>query len=123
MRWRTDAIRLIFLVADAPPHLDYPQDEDYLAEMVLARAKGIKIFSVASSGLDEQGEYIFRQLAQQTMGKFIFILYATGPQGSLETPHSVEQYTVDRLDSLIVRLIEEELRHLDIGSPSGMTMK
>ena len=92
-------------------------------EMVRARQKGIKIFSVASSGLDEQGEYVFQQLAQQTMGKFIFILYATGPQETLESPHSVEQYTVDRLDSLIVGLIEDELRYLGAGSQSGMMMK
>ena len=108
MSWRSGAIRLIFLIADAPPHLDYPQDEDYAAEMVRAREKGIKVFSVASSGLDEQGEYIFRQIAQQTMGRFIFIL-EEGPQGNLETPHSVEQYSVNQLDSLIIRLIREEL--------------
>ena len=81
------------LVADALPHLDYAQDEDYAAEMVRARRKGIKIFAVASSGMDQQGEYVFRQLAQQTMGRFLFILYRTGPQGSLETPTGVEQYT------------------------------
>ena len=108
MSWRPGAIRLVFLIADAPPHLDYPQDEDYAVEMVRAREKGIKVFSVASSGLDEQGEYIFRQIAQQTMGRFIFIL-EEGPQGNLETPHSVEQYSVNQLDSLIVRLIREEL--------------
>ena len=108
MKWRSGAIRLIFLIADAPPHLDYPQDEDYAVEMVRAREKGIKVFSVASSGLDEQGEYIFRQIAQQTMGRFIFIL-EEGPQGNLETPHSVEQYSVNQLDSLIIRLIREEL--------------
>ena len=108
MNWRSGAIRLIFLIADAPPHLDYPQDEDYAVEMVRAREKGIKVFSVASSGLDEQGEYIFRQIAQQTMGRFIFIL-EEGPQGNLETPHSVEQYSVNQLDSLIIRLIQEEL--------------
>ena len=108
MKWRSGAIRLIFLIADAPPHLDYPQDEDYAVEMVRAREKGIKVFSVASSGLDEQGEYIFRQIAQQTMGRFIFIL-EKGPQGNLETPHSVEQYSVSQLDSLIIRLIREEL--------------
>ena len=108
MNWRPGAIRLIFLIADAPPHLDYPQDEDYAAEMVRAREKGIKVFSVASSGLDEQGEYIFRQIAQQTMGRFIFIL-EEGPQGNLETAHSVEQYSVSQLDSLIIRLIREEL--------------
>ena len=103
--WRENAIRLIFLIADAPPHLDYPQDEDYAVEMARAREKGIKIFSVASSGLDQQGEYIFRQIAQQTMGNFLFILYRDGPQGKLDTPHSVEQFTVNNLDGLIVRLI------------------
>ena len=52
MGWRENAIRLIFLIADAPPHLDYPQDKDYATEMMRAQEKGIKVFSVASSGLD-----------------------------------------------------------------------
>ena len=124
MGWRENAIRLIFLIADAPPHLDYPQDKDYATEMMRAQEKGIKVFSVASSGLDRQGEYIFRQIAQQTMGKFLFILYPTGPGRSLETPHDVEQYSIDRLDSLIVKLIEEELAKLRTGvEQSGMMMK
>ena len=123
--WRRDSIRLIFLVADAPPHLDYPQDEDYAVEMVRARQKGIKIFSVASSGLDEQGERVMRQIAQQTMGRFLFILYSSGPQGKLDTPHDVEQYSVDRLDDLIVGLIEDELAALGQRShqADGMKMK
>ena len=124
MSWREDAIRLIFLIADAPPHIDYLQDKDYATEMMRAQEKGIKVFSVASSGLDKQGEYIFRQIAQQTMGKFLFILYPTGPGGGLETPHDVEQYSIDRLDSLIVKLIEEELAKLRTGvEQSGMMMK
>ena len=110
--WQTgDAIRLVFLLADAPPHLDYLQDYDYAIEMAEARSRGIKIFSVASSGLDVQGEYIFRQIAQHTMGRFIFILYG-GPDGGLETPHNVDDYTIERLDDLIVRLVEEELAAL-----------
>lgn len=100
---RDDAVRLVFLVADAPPHLDYPQDYDYAAEMMTAHRKGIKIFAVASSGLDAQGEYIFRQIAQHTMGRFIFILYGG------DTPHDVGQYSVERLDDLVVRLVQEEL--------------
>ena len=121
--WRENSIRLTFLIADAPPHLDYQQDEDYAAEMVRAREKGIKIFSVASSGLDEQGEYIFRQIAQQTMGNFLFILYRDGPQKKLDTPHSVEQFTVNNLDGLIVRLIEMELAGIEGGEKPGMRMK
>ena len=121
--WREDGVRLTFLIADAPPHLDYAQDEDYAAEMVRAREKGIKIFSVASSGLDEQGEYIFRQIAQQTMGRFLFILYRDGPQGRLDTPHSVEQFTVNNLDGLIVRIIEAELAGMESRGQPGMRMK
>ena len=121
--WKRDSVRLIFLIADAPPHLDYSQDEDYAVEMVRAREQGIKVFSTASSGLDEQGEYIFRQIAQQTMGRFLFILYESGPQGELDTPHSVEQYSVDRLDDLIVGLIEEELAALGPGQQGGMELK
>ena len=38
--WRLDnPIRLVFLVADAPPHLDYAQDYDYAEEMVEATAE------------------------------------------------------------------------------------
>ena len=118
--WRPDrGVRLIFLLADAPPHLDYDQDYDYAKEMVQARRRGIKIFAVASSGLDAQGEYVMRQIAQQTMGRFIFILYETGPQGELETPHDVGDFTINRLDSLIVRLIQEELGEL--GRRTGPT--
>ena len=77
--WRLgDAIRLMFLIADAPPHLDYQDDYSYADDMTEAHRRGIKTFSVASSGLDQQGEYVFRQIAQHTMGRFIFIVYGGG---------------------------------------------
>ncbi|MXY21537.1 MAG: VWA domain-containing protein [Dehalococcoidia bacterium] len=107
MEWREgNAIRLVFLISDAPPHLDYEDDYDYAVEMQNAARRGIKIFPIASSGLDRQGEYIFRQIALHTMGRFIFLLY----DGS--TPHKVGQYSVENLDELIVGLVEEELAHL-----------
>ena len=107
--WRLGkAIRLMFLVADAPPHLDYDNDYSYAVEMMEAHRRGIKTFAIATSGLDEQGEYVFRQIAQHTMGRFVFLLY--GPEGS--TSHSVGQYTVEKLDDLVVSLVEEELAFL-----------
>ena len=109
--WRLgEGARLVFMFADAPPHLDYPQDYDYAEEMQIAHRRGIKIFPIASSGLDPQGEYIFRQIAQQTKGRFLFLLYGG------DTPHSVEQYTVNNLDDLVVGLVEEEMAHF--GAPS-----
>ena len=103
-----------------PPHLDYPQDIQYTHSIEAARATGIKILAVASSGLNESGECIFRQIAQQAMGQFIFLLYESG-DGTRTTPHDVgQQYWVNQLDKLIVRLIAEEIQQLH-GKPEEST--
>jgi hypothetical protein len=116
--WRQDdTLRLVILVGDAPPHLDYDwQNYSYDTDMIDAVRRGIKIFPVGASNLDEQGEYIFRQLAQFTGGKFVFLTYkdadnpSSGP--GAETTHDVENYSVSTLDKLIVKLVREELAHL-----------
>lgn len=116
LSWRgSGTTRMVFLLADAPPHLDYggPQYDD---DMRAALGKGIKVFSVGASGLDKQGEYIQRQIAQYTGGKFVFLTYAqahnpaSGP--GRETVHDVQNYSVDSLDRLIVRLVREDLAKL-----------
>ncbi len=115
VEWRSgDTVQMIFLVADAPPHLDYAQDYDYADEMVVAARRGIKIFPIASSGLDDQGEYNFRQLAQYTQGRFIFLTYEGPTNGGAPgeiTTHHVEDYSVDNLDNLLVKLVRDELAH------------
>ncbi len=145
MSWRQQAARMVVLVADAPPHLDYggcmtapgtygvsphpglradglgrpgacPQ---YDRDMQAALAKGIKLFAVGASGLDPVGEYIYRQMAQYTAGRFVFLTYrdasnpGSGP-GS-QTGHDVKQYSVQTLDRLVVRLVGEELARLKRG--------
>ncbi len=115
VEWRGgEAVQLVFLVADAPPHLDYHQDYDYSVEMETAAQRGIKIFPIASSGLDDQGEYIFRQLAQFTQGRFVFLTYEGpnngGAPGDTTTHHVDEDdYSVENLDDLLVKLVREEL--------------
>jgi len=117
--WRgAQSTRLLLLLADAPPHLDYggPQYDD---DMLAALGKGIKLMAVGASGLDPQGEYIQRQMAQYTGGRFIFLTYAdahhpaSGP--GRETVHDVRNYSVQSLDKLIVRLVREELEKLPKG--------
>jgi len=111
--WRVEeTVSLIFLIADAPPHLDYSQDYDYAQEIFTAAEDGIKIFPLASSGLDDQGEYIFRQLAQVTGGKFLFLTYGAGGGPGDDTPHHVDDYSVLSLDDLVVKMVEEELEPL-----------
>lgn len=119
LSWRGNGTtRLVVLLADAPPHLDYggPQYDD---DMVAALGKGIKVLGVGASGLDKQGEYIQRQIAQYTGGRFVFLTYkeaanpASGP--GTQTVHDVGNYSVQTLDQLIVRLVSEELGKLPAG--------
>jgi hypothetical protein len=111
--WRgEDTVSLIFLLADAPPHLDYAQDYDYAADVFAAAEMGIKIYPLASSGLDDQGEYVLRQLAQISGGKFLFLTYGAGGAPGDDTTHHVDDYSVLSLDELVVRMVEEELAPL-----------
>ena len=115
LAWRTEAARLVVMVADAPPHLDYGGPQ-YDTDMQAALAKGIKLFAVGASGLDPVGEYIFRQLAQYTAGRFVFLTYreaadpASGP--GTQTVHDVKNYSVQTLDRLVLRLVGEEMARL-----------
>lgn len=114
MSWAERAVRLVFLVADAGPHLDYEDDYDYVEEIQQALRGGIKIFPIAASNTDSYAEYVFRQLAQQTCARFIFLTYQPGKSGgapgeSTTLDAGEQEYTVDRLDDLIVQVVEREL--------------
>ena len=116
LSWRGDgATRLLVLLADASPHLDYPGPQ-YDDSMMAALGKGIKVFSVGASGLNKQGEFIQRQIAQYTGGRFVFLTYAQasnpGSGPGRETVHDVSNYSVQTLDKLIVRLVSDELAQL-----------
>ena len=118
LSWRSDdTVRLIVLVGDAPPHIDYRWESfSYDQDMFEAVRRGIKIFPVGASNLDAEGEYVFRQLAQVTGGKFVFLTYEEGSDPSsgpgTETDHEVDNYSVDTLDRLVVRLVKDELAKL-----------
>jgi Mg-chelatase subunit ChlD len=118
LSWRADAARMVVLVADAAPHLDYAGPQ-YDIDMQAALAKGIKVFAVGASGLEPEGEYIYRQMAQYTAGRFVFLTYrdaddpSSGP--GAETVHDVKNYSVQTLDRLIVRLVGDELARLAKG--------
>ena len=57
---------------------------------------------------------MFRQLAQFTDGRFIFLTYGAEGPGSTgtETDLNVSDYAVLSLDQLVVRIVEEELAFL-----------
>ncbi|MEO5680091.1 MAG: vWA domain-containing protein, partial [Acidimicrobiales bacterium] len=104
-----DVAKVIVLVGDAAPP-EYQDEPDYAADARDAAARGIRIHAIASSGLGDQGEYAFRQLAQLTAGRFVFLTYgADGGPGEI-TPHHVDKYAVKSLDELVATLLIEELQ-------------
>jgi hypothetical protein len=108
--WREGAAKVAFLIADAPPHMDYPGDVPYGESLQAALAAGIRIHSVAASGLDqyEVGALVFRQIAQFTRGKFIFIEYGTPAESAAR--HGVTgEVKSNNLDDILFEQLREEV--------------
>jgi len=72
-----EAARLVFLIADAPPHMDYAQDFDYREEAEIAARNAVVVHAIGASGLDEEGEEAFRHIATRTQGEFQWLAYET----------------------------------------------
>ncbi|NKB67180.1 MAG: VWA domain-containing protein [Candidatus Latescibacteria bacterium] len=67
--------RLVFLIGDAPPHLDYDDDFDYRREIDDAERRAIAVHAIGASGLDQEGEKIYREIAAGTGGSFQWLAY------------------------------------------------
>jgi Mg-chelatase subunit ChlD len=98
-----NAARMLFVVADAPPH-EYA-DARYTYHHALADAsrRGISIFPVASSGVDRPTEYLMRAMAVMTGGKYLFLTDHSGVGNPHLTPD--QPFDVHPLNDLMVREI------------------
>jgi len=121
LAWSEAALaKLAFLVGDAPPHLDYPQDYDYALEARTAAHRGIQVYTVAASGMDTLGQVVWRQVAQYTGGTNLFVLRGgAGPQsvGAGDPKSSCggtqTAYTSGNLDALLLAKIKGTIRALE----------
>lgn len=115
--WNRDGIRLVFVITDAPPHLDYGQNYTYVQAARDAKKQGIKIFSVGTGGLDIDGEYVLRQIAQYTSGRYIFLTYGEkgesegGRPGSV-SHHTGDNFTADKLETIVIQFAKEEINNV-----------
>ena len=113
--WRRDgAVQLMFLIADAPPQVERGVQQPYTATAIAAAEAGVKIFPVAASGTDDQAEYVMRDLAFVTGGRFVFLSYGAGGATATgdRTDISADDYDELPLDKLGVRLVKDELAAL-----------
>lgn len=117
MDWRADAAKLMFLIADAPPHMDYAGDVPYAASLRAAVASGLRIHSIAASGLDEDGTIALRQIAQFTRGKFVFIEYGGDVVASAAAHGVAAPVAANNLDQILFEQVRDEIA--GYGRPDG----
>ncbi len=104
--WRDTAVKLMFLILDAPPHDTQETAENLKAVLSGATTQGIRIIPIASSGVDEKTEGFLRSMAMVTGGTYTFLTDDSGIGNSHLEP-TIGAYTVEALNDLIVRLIKE----------------
>ncbi len=102
------ALRVLFLIGDAGPHLE--RGRPYTETMRRAAEKGIKIVTVGCSGLDPTGEFVWRQLAAFTLGRFAFVSY-----GGTADVH-VDAFPINDLDDILARAVIREVEALHRGA-------
>lgn len=77
--------KVIFLVGDAPPHMDYPDDVKYPVTVALARQKGI-IVNAIQCGQDSSAAADWQQVASLGQGSY-FQVGQSGNAVAIATPY------------------------------------
>jgi von Willebrand factor type A domain len=94
--------RIIFLVGDAPPHMDYPQERQYPAILKDAVARGIVVNAVQAGDMQDTTE-IWKEIAQFGRGRYIAIPQSGGDVVVVVTPYDDDiVHLQQRLDESVV---------------------
>lgn len=110
LNWRRGkGERLLFHIADAPPHR--AKSNAYLRAAKDAAQKNIQVFGLGASGVAEESEFLMRQASVATGGRYLFLTDDSGV-GYAHAEPSIACYRVTRLKSLLVRVLRSELSGL-----------
>lgn len=71
--WRDDADRVLIILATTPLDTRKSGEDGYLAQMERLQQMGIRTHTIATGPPKPPGEFILRQLAQQTRGRFTIL--------------------------------------------------
>jgi hypothetical protein len=86
-------LKIIFLVGDAPPHMDYEDDVKYPETCRLAARKGIIINTIQCGGIPGTRE-IWQEIAKRAEGEFV-ALAQSGNMTVVRTPMDEELATLN----------------------------
>lgn len=107
--WDLDATaRMAFVIADAPPHPD--EEHSAVQAAAVLSCAGVKVFSVATTGQDATGRFIFRQMSQLSSATHLFLLREGADPGAACADY---EFRTDELHTLVIERIQGELAARD----------
>jgi hypothetical protein len=118
--WREDAVKIILLIGDAPPH-DQDVGAAWYAAMT-ARDRQIHIVPVAASGVADKAEYLMRAMAALTQSRYLFLTDDSG----IGLPHDeplVDCYVVTHLNGLIQRVVTGLVEGRRVEAPAAQFIR
>jgi len=98
--------KLMFLLLDAPPHLNDGNVQIINEQIKDASKKGIKIIPIVASGANKPLEFLMRSMSIATNGTYVFLTDDSGV-GNPHLSPTTDSFEVEKLNDLIVRLVEK----------------
>jgi len=94
MSWTQEpkAYKVVFLVGDAPPHMDYQNDVKYPLTLAKAKAKGVRVNTIQCGALPDTARE-WRQIAQLGDGRTFQVDQAGGAL-AIATPYDTQLATL-----------------------------
>ncbi|KMW59163.1 Protein containing VWFA domain [Candidatus Rhodobacter oscarellae] len=112
--------RILFHIADAPPH---SRDASrYVDAAAMAAGKNVQIFGLGASGVAAESEFLMRQAALATNGRYIFLTDDSGV-GHAHAEPSISCYRVTALKDLMRRVLVSELTGIRQEAPSSAVIR
>ena len=107
LAWRDGAVaRVAFWIGDAPHHNE--RAPEVLTALRAAKAKGIHVYPVSASGVDDRLEFSMRLGALITGGRYLFLTDDSGIGGAHKEP-TIPCYRVTTLHKAMLRMLQMEL--------------
>jgi hypothetical protein len=97
---RGQSLRILFLVGDAPPHLDYQDGYDYRQQVRLARERGIVVEAI-QCGPDPATARVWREIASMGEGHYAQI----DGQGGMPVRITPQDAELARLNAELARTV------------------
>ena len=115
-----DASKVAFLVADAPAHAE--NERKLFKEMDSARLRGVRLYTVAASGVSDEAELELRTASQLTLGRYLFLTDDSGIGNSHAEPH-IPCYVVQKLAGLLTHTLAAEVTGIRGEIPPGEVVR